>query len=228
MLTALYLQNKDLQKRMLREALVPLTKITLLCGPNGSGKSTIIDAFQSLVLDNRKWTEKTAPVLPEGHLEGNVLFFSMERDNPRTSGGRFVNSLSAAAEVINAQYQSHGQSNYGMLQEMFEDSRYAAMVLDEPESALDMDGQLRLRQTLLKTDKQVILATHSPLLLSLAQTGNPDITAQAFGKDADYAATVTATYRTVLEGGKPPAPKKRLPSLGLEKTPKFAGIRKRA
>ena len=217
MLTCLTLNQKSLKPRLLRDPAVPLTRVTFLCGPNGSGKSTLLGAFERFVCTDEPWTAETVPVRVEGSMHGTVCFFSMEKDNPRMRRDTGSGGMAEVAFVINSRYQSHGQSNYGVLEDLLLKSKHALIVLDEPESALDLDGLLWLRETLLKTDKQVIVATHSPLLLALH--AEPGVSVQAFGPDPDYGARILGDYTKLLHGLRVKSAKKRLPALGMLSKP---------
>lgn len=215
MLTHLTVQSPSFKKRVLRSADIPLTRVTLFCGPNGSGKSSAITAFEEFVLNLREqWTKETAPVLVQGEVTGSVMFFSMEADNPRTKR-LDSDELAAVAQHVNAQYVSHGQSNYDMLAGMLGNPRFDVLVLDEPEAALDLDGLLWLREQLLITTQQVILATHSPILLSMM--GTRGVSSQSFGANADYDSRVLASYLKVLQGKTVKPLKVRLPKLEFDK-----------
>lgn len=216
MLTRLILNQSALKPRMLRDPAISLTRVTFLCGQNGSGKSTLLSAFERFVYKDDPWTAETAPVLVEGSMHGTVCFFSMEKDNPRVrrDGG---NSMAEVAFRLNSGYMSHGQSNFEVLQDLLLRSKHALVVLDEPESALDLDGLLWLRDALLKTDKQVIVATHSPLLLALHTM--PDVSMQSFGPDPEYGARVLRDYTRLLQGLQVKPVKKRLPALEFSNKP---------
>ena len=215
MLTLLTLNDDDMKPRMLRDAAVPLTRITLLCGPNGSGKSTLLDTFRAVVFDTSSRSGAPA-VLIEGSHEGSVVFFSMEADNPRRQRNNSFD-LRVISAQIDSQYVSHGQCNFDVLKGMFDEPRFTLLVLDEPENALDLDGLLWLREQLLTTTKQVILATHSAVLLSMA--GQPDVSVQSFGPDANYGARVLDAYTKILQGKRVKAATKRLPKLAFAKKP---------
>jgi predicted ATPase len=182
-----------------------------LCGPNGSGKSTVIEAIEtfihgsSRVFKQDEWTRDTAPVILEGGAQA-VFIWSMEKNNPRTLTGYDVPTALVARKIW-AEERSHGQSNFSTLQEVFDNPNFDVMVLDEPESALDLDGLLWLREKLMSTDKQVILATHNVILLSLA--GAADVSVQCFGEDG-FHTRLLATYGAACTGSPLPKMKKRL------------------
>lgn len=211
MLTKITVQkNKD---RMKRDCTFPLTRITLLCGPNGSGKSTCLDAARDLVnkhpLDNmgREWTRETAPAIIEGEAKG-IMTFSFERDNPRMLQGSNHDAREVVMMMLSRE-RSHGQSNFDKLQGAFENPSIDVMILDEPESALDLDGILWLRAQLLATDKQVVIATHNMAILSLIGQ-HDDVSMQIFGEEDGYYERLKASYLALCSDKKVPKPKKRL------------------
>ncbi|MBC8739745.1 AAA family ATPase [Paraburkholderia sp. UCT31] len=179
----------------------------MLVGPNGSGKSTFLDAFRELVLTpNPRWTEESALVLPTGDCKA-VMFMSSELDNlrlfaKRDHRGRLMpNGSMTGRELGVAMLQremSHGQARYSEMQDVFKSDEFDVVVLDEPESALDLDGLGWLHREVRKTTKQVIIATHNPLLLSLEREHEGSV--QVFGNDPDYAERIMAVYERVLTG----------------------------
>jgi predicted ATPase len=217
MLKSLKLQAAELLPRVLRDPMVRLTRITVFVGPNGSGKSTFLDAFRTLVLSrNVSWTAQTAPVIPAGECRA-VLFASSELDNPRlfakrNGDGSQVHQQdlegSDVVVMLRSREVSHGQSNYSQMQTFFKGDDYDVIVLDEPENALDLDGILWLYQAVKTTSKQIILATHNPLLLQLS--GEPDGSLQEFGKEVGYAERITEAYQSILAGGVIPEAAPRL------------------
>jgi predicted ATPase len=203
MLTSLTLQRD--RKRVLRDPTIALTQVTFFCGPNGSGKSTVLDALRDLIQGDYRDRE-SAPVLPVGGAN-TIHVVSFEKDNLRVLSGANVESFLVAQSMI-LRERSHGQSNFGMLQRFMDDPALEVLVLDEPESALDLDGILWLRQALETTTKQVIIATHSILLLTMPKSDR--VSTQIFGKEAAYLERVTSAYSLALGNGKAAKARKRL------------------
>lgn len=197
--------------RVMREPMIPLTRVTMLAGPNGSGKSTVLDALQELILNpsRKEWTRETAPILVQGDCKA-VYCLNFEKDNPRTTDPRYLKSGAYGAALI-SRFRSHGQSNYQLLCDSFDSDLFDVMVLDEPECALDLDGLIMLRERLISTKKQIIMATHSPMLLSLYATD--DVSVQAFGPETDYLHRVLRTYRDAIMLG---AIEEAMPRLRLD------------
>lgn len=127
--------------------------VNLLIGPNGSGKSTICRSISK------------KPHSPDVSFEvssGKILFFDFERDNPRLK--HWVDS---AADIA-VRMMSHGQVVRELIKKLAdaEDIKDQAIIIDEPEAALDIDGIEGLIQAL-KTSvaHQIIVATHCPFLI---------------------------------------------------------------
>lgn len=157
--------------------------VTIVVGENGTGKSTILEAIArnaefndaggaqgmravdaaphsgadagSLGLQLRSaWL----PQVKQGWFFRAETFFSVARylDN---SGSPFANYLSA----------SHGEGFMAFFEERL--SRQGIYILDEPKSALSPQRQfdfLKLLRRLQRINKcQIIMATHSPILMAL-------------------------------------------------------------
>lgn len=209
--------------RVMREPTIPLTRVTMLAGPNGAGKSTVLDALQELILNpsRKQWTRESAPILVEGDCKA-VYCLNFEKDNPRTVDPQYLPGASYGAALL-SRFKSHGQSNYKLLCESFDSDLFDVMVLDEPECALDLDGLITLRQRLMSTSKQIILATHSPMLLSLY--ASEGVSVQVFGPEPDYMHRVLRTYRDATMLG---AIEEAMPRLRLDPEMEAAGGQKKS
>jgi predicted ATPase len=162
-------------------------RVTFLVGENGSGKSTLVEALAvALKLD------------PEGGSRSYQLAFSTRSSHsrlyrrlrlercglpPRNSFFLRAESVFNLASVVEAEgremhdvferplhEQSHGESFLDVAVNRFAPN--GLYVLDEPEAALSLRGQLALMQRvhqLVAQDCQFVIATHSPILL-----GYPD------------------------------------------------------
>lgn len=207
MLTSFRLLRRAQLSRMQHDAVVPLTRITLLAGPNGSGKSTALDALRELVFGHgHTWQGHDIPVQVEGTCQA-LFFLSSELDNPRLLSLRGPDGRPKHAQLftppeaircMDAREMSHGQSNYRELEGTFTDDRFDVVVMDEPENALDLDGLGWLASQICATTKQVIVATHNPILLSLMNA--PGGSVQVFGTNPDYATRVLDVYGKVVAG----------------------------
>jgi predicted ATPase len=162
-------------------------RVTFLVGENGSGKSTLVEALAVALKLN-----------PEGGSRSYQLAFSTRSSHsrlhrrlrlercglpPRNSFFLRAESVFNLASVVEAEgremhdvferplhEQSHGESFLDVAVNRFAPN--GLYVLDEPEAALSLRGQLALMQRvheLVGQDCQFVVATHSPILL-----GYPD------------------------------------------------------
>jgi len=162
--------------------LIPFDQVTILVGDNGTGKSTIVEAIAINVGFNpeggsrnlRFDTYATHSPLSQ-HLEvthgsspdwGWFLraetFYGMAThiatDDPVYGVRKMFPDLHA---------ESHGESFIDLALSRF--GRRGLYVLDEPESALSLQGQLKLLRVIYDgcaEGSQFILATHSPVLMA--------------------------------------------------------------
>jgi predicted ATPase len=195
--------------------------VTLLAGANGSGKSTLIEAIAvACGLNPEGGSRNFAFETRSSHSQlGDVLRMSRGARRPKTDFFlRAESYFNVASEIealdrapgsgppligsyggVSLHEQSHGQSFMALANHRFgPDGLY---LLDEPEAALSPQGQLAMlaRMFELVADGcQLVIATHSPILLSfpdariyeLSETG---IAAVAY----DDTETVTL-YRSFL------------------------------
>lgn len=163
------------------------TPVTILVGENGTGKSTLIEAIAALAgydeagggkgympVDHSRALDRSGAALA-GHLRGAWLpkvtegwFFKAESfwtvaryldEAAREGGGPAPDFLS----------HSHGEGFLRVFAERC--ARQGLYLMDEPESALSPARQLDLLAILARVQDsaraQVILATHSPILMAL-------------------------------------------------------------
>jgi predicted ATPase len=161
-------------------------EVTFFVGDNGSGKSTLVEAIAVAAGFNpeggsRNFTFATRPSHSELHEH-----LRLSRSTRRASTGYFLRAesffnvateLDALQELDRgalASYggrslheQSHGESFLSLVVNRFgADGFY---VLDEPEAALSLQGQLavlRRVHDLCEAGSQFAIATHSPILLA--------------------------------------------------------------
>lgn len=174
--------------------------VTIIVGENGTGKSTLIEAIAALSgYDEAGGGKDYAPVNHEGAIDrsgaalGDALrggwlpkvtdgwffkaesFFSVARylDEAALEGG------GAPPDFLSA---SHGEGFLRFFEERM--SRHGIYFLDEPESALSPKRQLQLLRLLHRAQEsrsaQVIMATHSPILMALPGAQLLEITHHGF------------------------------------------------
>jgi predicted ATPase len=154
-------------------------RVTFLAGENGSGKSTLVEALAVALRLNveggghtQMWTFSTRPSHAELRLvldrapipPVNTFFLRAES---------FYNFASAAEHLpLEDVYdrplheQSHGESFLALVLNRFGPRGF--YLLDEPEAALSVRGQLALMRRmhdLVEEHSQFVVATHSPILL---------------------------------------------------------------
>lgn len=163
--------------------------VTVIVGENGSGKSTLLEAIAALAgYDEAGGGKGYRPVNHEGALDrsGSALADAMRGHwLPKVTNGWFFRAESffsvaryldeAARDAIGGPPPpdflswSHGEGFLRFFEERC--SRQGIYFLDEPESALSPKRQLDLLRILKRMQDsgcaQVIMATHSPLLMAL-------------------------------------------------------------
>jgi predicted ATPase len=160
--------------------------VTLLAGDNGSGKSTIVEAIATAMGFASEGGELTRlgelPPVPRA-LHDGALAPKLSPHKPRNgyflraesffNVAAFVDSGSLFAPDVSLyggralHEQSHGQSFLSLAANRFGgDSLY---VLDEPEAALSVTGELALLAVMVRAARsgaQFVVATHSPIVLA--------------------------------------------------------------
>lgn len=159
--------------------------ITFLVGENGSGKSTLIEAIAALYPRGGHATRFAAVTGPAPSEEDSPLMWHLRpRLHPFASPAgfflraeamhAFLSHVDADPEQARAwggeklQQRSHGESFLAVLRHRFDEQ--GVYFLDEPEAALSFQsclGLIALLDTLRSEGSQVLVATHSPLLVTL-------------------------------------------------------------
>jgi predicted ATPase len=156
--------------------------VTLLAGDNGSGKSTLIEAIALASGFGAEGGSLTGELGRAGRLEETDLATHIELvpgpSRPRSGFFLRAESFFNVASSIDAQdlfevyggrrlhHQSHGESFLALAANRF--GADGLFILDEPEAALSVTGQLALIAVIHRAvglGSQFILATHSPILL---------------------------------------------------------------
>lgn len=158
------------------------TPVTIIVGENGAGKSTIIEALAALAgydeagggkgympVDHSRAVDKSGAGLAD-HLRGSWLpkitsgwFFKAETF---WSVARYLDEVSGQADFLS---HSHGEGFLRLFAERC--YRQGLYLMDEPESALSPARQLDLLAMLSQVQEsassQIIMATHSPILMGV-------------------------------------------------------------
>src|SRR4051812_46200570 len=155
--------------------------VTFFIGENGSGKSTLLEAIATKYGFNAEGGSKNFNFATQDTHSDLHEFIRLERGALRPSDGFFLRAESfynVATEIdqlgVERAYggkslhgQSHGEAFLSLLQYRFQgDGLY---LLDEPEAALSPQRQLSvltLMHRLIYHQSQLIIATHSPILLA--------------------------------------------------------------
>ena len=157
-------------------------QVTILVGANGSGKSTIVEAVATTAGLNaeggstnlRFATHSTHSSLGDhlslrwakrpswGWFLRAETFYGMATHITRDTG------FGVASMFPDLHSSSHGESFLSLIESRF--ARQGFYVMDEPESALSFQGQLRLLRVIhdgMADGSQYVIATHSPLLMRM-------------------------------------------------------------
>ncbi|MCZ7590673.1 MAG: ABC transporter ATP-binding protein [Kiritimatiellae bacterium] len=124
--------------------------VTMLIGPNGSGKSTILRAIANCAECRR--TEDGAT---------EYILLDTEAMNPRfntDAAGNYMNMLVRSR----AMFSSHGQSLRDLLR-LIKFTPQSCILLDEPETAQDLDNIIALRNSMdhaAARGAQIICSSH--------------------------------------------------------------------
>lgn len=156
--------------------------VTFLVGENGSGKSTLLEALAWALGFNAQGgnRDNSYAEAVDGHALGRALLLSWRQ---RVSDGFFLRAetffnFATYLEEVGSPFlayggksfheQSHGEGFLALFENRVEDGVY---LLDEPEAALSPGRQLTFLSILYQLASmkvaQFIIATHSPILLTL-------------------------------------------------------------
>lgn len=169
-------------------------KVTFLVGENGSGKSTLLEAIaiasglnpeggsrnlQFGTRDSHSKLHRALKLRRYHALVPDAWFLRAESlFNFATAIEELDDPLALAAYGGKSLHeQSHGEAFISLVENRFGQGLY---FLDEPEAALSPQRQLAflvLLDELIKKDSQLVIATHSPILMSY-----PDALIYSFGE----------------------------------------------
>jgi predicted ATPase len=160
--------------------------VTILAGENGSGKSTILEALAEAIGFGAEGGELERsgerPAVPRNAFDG-ALVPILTAAKPRNGYylraesffniARFIDSGDIHAPDVSIyggvplHQQSHGESFLALAANRF--GRHGLYLLDEPEAALSVSGELALVAVIARAAQagaQFVVATHSPILFA--------------------------------------------------------------
>lgn len=155
--------------------------VTFLVGENGAGKSTLLEAIAVNMGFNPEggtvnFNFSTADTHSELHRHLTVIKGPMARRDGFFLRAESFYNLATNIDQIGAEHnyggeslhhRSHGESFLALVEHRF--SGHGLYLLDEPEAALSPTGILRLlcsMDKLVKQGSQLIISTHSPMLMA--------------------------------------------------------------
>ena len=164
--------------RALAERPLELDRTTILTGDNGSGKSTLVEAIAVAAGANAAGGSRNARFQAADHSRLHAALTLTRRENPRDvyflRGETYLDlaeyheSLGDEDLLTDLTRRSHGQGIMRVVRERFGPD--TLIILDEPEDGLSVFSQLELLgilTVLARRGAQVLMATHSPVLLAL-------------------------------------------------------------
>ncbi|MGP6175283.1 AAA family ATPase [Corynebacterium sp. A21] len=180
--------------------------ITLITGENGVGKSTLLEGIAvscnfndyggpfGAEMKSRKNPLRNIATVTKGNRAMDGYFLRAESHyNVATEFG------SSAPGVTDLHHMSHGESVMQVVQESFHGN--GLYLLDEPESGLSMIRQMTLLAELHRAASagaQLVIATHSPVLVALPGADIWEFTAEGkFRRGLDVAETTA--YRALRD-----------------------------
>jgi predicted ATPase len=167
-------------------------RVTLLTGENGSGKSTLVEAIAVAAGFNAEGGTRNFMLTTRASHSTLHEHLHLVRDSRPQRAGFFLRAESfynvatyvedlqvAGYGDVGLHEQSHGESFLSLVLNRFEGK--GLYILDEPEAALSVRGQLALirrMHELVGDGSQFLVSTHSPILL-----GYPEARIYALDED---------------------------------------------
>lgn len=162
----------------LQQTPLELGQVTLLTGDNGSGKSTLVEAIAVAMGVNAAGGSRHARFTAADHSALHRSLTLTRRENPRDvyflRGETYLDlaeyheSLGPGDPLVGLTRRSHGQGIMDLARTRFGPD--SLILLDEPEDGLSTFSQLELLgllTVLARRGAQVVVATHSPVLLAI-------------------------------------------------------------
>jgi predicted ATPase len=157
---------------------IEFAPVTVLVGDNGTGKSTIVEALAITAGFNAEGGGRNLRF--ETHSTHSTLHeYLAPRWRTRPAWGWFLRAetfYGMASHIANDRElvpifpdlheESHGESFLDLAQQRFQQAGF--YLLDEPEAALSMQGQMVLARLISESTQsgaQFVIATHSPFLM---------------------------------------------------------------
>ena len=175
-----YLRNIAAVKYLEKNPLVFDNEVTFFVGENGAGKSTVIEAIASAMRLNteggtKNYTGHRFSVANDApDLEQHIIV--AKEDYPKEMFFlraesmynliNFLENYGSTRYTEKYHQQSHGETLIDIISSFKGDGLY---IFDEPESALSPSKMLTLMlyiHNLVKRNSQLIIATHSPILMA--------------------------------------------------------------
>lgn len=187
----LYLYDLPIVRYLARCPITFTKPVTFFVGENGIGKSTLIEALAVAVGFNPEGGSKNF-IFSTRNSHSSLYQYLNVVKGPRARDGYFLraesfynlatnieelDSVPASATPILQSYggvslheQSHGESFMTLIEQRFHGN--GLFILDEPEAALSPMRILRLlceMDRLVKNHSQLIISTHSPMLMAFPE-----------------------------------------------------------
>jgi predicted ATPase len=192
--------------------------VTLFAGENGSGKSTLIEAIAVAAGFNAEGGSRNVTVSTRASHSDLHKHIRLVRGTRRPRSGYFLRAESffnVATYIeqlgdpgIAAAYgdrplheRSHGESFIALVQHRF--GPKGLYILDEPEAALSLRGNLALMRRmheLVAEGSQLIISTHSPILLGYPDAKIYVLSSEGIAETAYEKTEVVELTRAFLDG----------------------------
>ncbi len=174
---------------------IQFDNINIIVGENGSGKSTLFSLIKryagkkpddfTLAMGNYENEDDYLKKHREDYrgelsIDGNIdyrnsIFYDAETDNPTVAIPKMLNPsssnfISLAAELFDAQEESHGESLKPILEYLLVNARNRCLFFDEPETALSLKNQIWFAKALIKSagenQNQIFISTHALAIIN--------------------------------------------------------------